>query len=115
VHLSGGECHDAPEGENSITAVGTAYENTPILMDKAYESDKVRELAEKNMHPPVVPPKSNRKNPWEYDKTLYKQRNVIERFFRRIKASRRTFTRYDNLDLLFLAFIYLACIVIWLN
>ena len=59
----------------------------------------------------VVPPKNNRKNPWDYDKQLYKQRNQVERFFRRIKRFRRIFTRYDKLDLIFLAFVYFALIV----
>ena len=45
---------------------------------------------------PVVPPKSNRKSPWNFDKVLYKSRNNIERLFRKIKRFRRIFTRYDN-------------------
>ena len=54
---------------------------------------------------PVVLPKSNRKHPWIYDEQLYKQRNQVERLFRRI------FTRYDKLDVIFLAFVYFALIV----
>ena len=50
---------------------------------------------------PVVPPKSNRKNPWSYDTQLYKQRNQVERLFRRIKRFCRIFTRYDKLDVIF--------------
>ena len=60
---------------------------------------------------PVVPPKSNRKDPWDYDKELYKQRNQVERLFRRIKRFRRIFTRYDKLDVIFLTFGYFALIV----
>ena len=60
---------------------------------------------------PVVPPKNNRKNPWSYDTRLYKQRNQVERLFRRIKRYRRIFTRYDKLDVIFFAFIYLALII----
>ena len=60
---------------------------------------------------PVVPPKSYRINPWDYDKQLYKQRNQVERLFRRIKRFRRIFTRYDKLDVIFLAFVYFALIV----
>ncbi|RKJ75310.1 hypothetical protein D7X33_17575 [Butyricicoccus sp. 1XD8-22] len=52
---------------------------------------------------PAVPPKSNRKNPWSYDKQLYKQRNRVERLFRYIKCFRCIFTRYDKLDVIFLA------------
>lgn len=71
-------------------------------MDRAYEDDKTRELAVKQGFVPIVPPKRNRKKPWEYDKGLYKRRNEIERYFLRIKRFRRVFTRYDKLDVLYL-------------
>ena len=115
MHLSGGECHDAPEGRKSLEAVGDSYETVPVLMDRAYEGSETRALAKSHGHTPVVPPKANRKQPWEYDKELYKKRNVVERFFRRIKAFRRIFTRYDKLDEMFLGYIYFAVIIIWLK
>jgi len=114
-HLSGGECHDAPEGRKSLEAIGKDFPGVPALMDKAYEGEETRELAQNNDHEPVVPPKSNRKDPWEYDKKLYKRRNVVERLFRRIKEFRRIFTRYDKLDEMFLGYIYFVFVVIWLN
>ena len=80
-------------------------------MDRAYEGDETRVLAMGLGYIPVVPPKSNRKNPWDYDKQLYKQRNQVARLFCRIKRFRRIFTRYDKLDVIFLAFLYLALIV----
>jgi transposase len=55
---------------------------------------------------PVVPPKSNRKDPWDYDKELYKRRNIVERTFRRMKEYRKIFTRYDKLDVMFMAYIH---------
>jgi transposase len=67
-------------------------------MDKAYEGDETREKAMNQGFTPVVPPKSNRTNPWEYDKELYKRRSEIERYFLRLKRFRRVFTRYDKLD-----------------
>lgn len=79
-------------------------------MDKAYEDDRTRSLAEETGFVPVVPPKKNRKNPWKYDKELYKQRNEIERFFFRIKRFRKVFTRYDKLDSVYISIIYLAMI-----
>ena len=60
---------------------------------------------------PVVPPKRNRVEPWEYDRELYRERNEVERLFRRLKAFRRVFTRFDKLDALFLGFIHFALIV----
>lgn len=79
MHLSGGECHDAPEGRKSIEAVGKSYEGVPLLMDKAYEGDETRSLARANGHEPIVPPKSNRADPWEYDKeTLASHRKITD-------------------------------------
>jgi transposase len=75
-------------------------------MDKAYEGNKTRSLVISLNLTPVVPPKSNRKKPWNYDKELYKLRNIIERAFRRLDGYRRIFTRYDKLDIMFLAYIY---------
>ena len=77
-------------------------------MDKAYEGDETRQKAVAQGFIPVVPPKSNRKNPWEYDKKLYKQRNEIERYFLRLKRFRRVFTRYDKLDAMYAGFIIFA-------
>jgi len=60
---------------------------------------------------PVVPPKRNRKDPWDYDKERYKKRNEIERYFLRLKRFRRIFTRYDKLDIMFSGYIYFAMII----
>ena len=46
-----------------------------------------------------------------YDYELYKRRNEVERLFRRVKAYRKIFTRYDKLDVVFLALISFALIV----
>ena len=81
-----------------------------LLMDRAYEGDKMRAVAKKLGYNPVVPPKKNRIDPWEYDRILYKRRNEVERFFRRIKRFRRIFTRYDKLDIVFAGFILFAMI-----
>jgi transposase len=91
-------------------------ENMPrLLMDRAYEDLKTRLTAWGLRYYPVVPPKKNRVKPWEYDTELYKRRNEIERFFRRLKAFRGVCTRYDKLDRMFTAFILLACICIALR
>lgn len=82
-----------------------------LLMDRAYEGDNMRAVATELGYHPVVPPKKNRSDPWEYDKELYKRRNEVERFFRRIKRFRRIFTRYDKLDVVFAGFILFAMII----
>ena len=115
MHLSGGECCDGPEGRISIASIGTDFTGIPILMDKAYQGDETRALAAEYGHEPIVPPKKNRKFPWDYDKEKYKRRNVVERLFRRLKEFRRVCTRYDKTDIMFLAFIQFACLIIWTN
>ena len=60
---------------------------------------------------PVVPPKRNRLQAWEYDQHLYKRRNEVERLFRRLKGFRRIATRFEKLDIMFLGFITFALIV----
>ena len=79
-------------------------------MDRAYEDNKTRDLAEEHGFNVVVPPKKNLKEPWEYDKELYKKRSQVEHYFLRIKRFRRVFTRYDKLDSVFLSVIMLAMI-----
>jgi transposase len=82
-----------------------------LLMDRAYEGDNMRSAAKALGYNPVVPPKKNRVDPWEYNRELYRRRNEVERFFRRIKRFRRVFTRYDKLDILFAGFILFAMII----
>ena len=115
ILLSSGECHDAPEGRKLLLKKGKADVPIPLLMDRAYEGDETLSLVKSLGYLPVVPPKKNRKKLWEYDKELYKKRNVVERLFRRIKEFRRVFTRYDKLDVIYLAFIYFSFSAIWLN
>ena len=80
------------------------------IMDKAYEGDETRQLALDFGYIPVVPPKSNRLDPWEYDRAMYRKRNEIERLFRRLKGFRRIFSRFEKLDVLFLGFLTFALI-----
>ncbi len=82
-----------------------------LVMDRAYEGQETRQLALDLGFIPVVPPKSNRLTAWEYDREMYKRRNQIERLFRRLKGFRRIFSRFDKLDVMFLAFIRFALIV----
>lgn len=93
-----------------IEQLDQEYVNSYVLMDKAYEGAQTRQAVLDKGMIPVVPPKTNRKNQWEYDKTLYRRRNEVERFFRRLKYSRRIFTRYDKLDTTYIAFIQIALI-----
>jgi transposase len=107
--LSPGQAGDAPEGRKLLQAEGKTGEPCFLIMDRAYEGDETRELAESLGCLPVVPPKSNRLEPWSYDRELYKRRNEVERLFRKLKGFRRLATRYDKLDVMFFVFIVIAC------
>ena len=109
--LSPGNAHDAAEGRELLGSIGPLPAPLHLIMDKAYEDNETRQLALHFGFIPVVPPKSNRLEPWQYDKAMYRKRNEIERLFRRLKGFRRIFSRFDKLDVVFLAFLNFALIV----
>ena len=108
--LSGGQAHDAPEGRALLESWDKPVENAPMVMDRAYEGDKTRQLVRDLRMTPVVPPKANRKDPWDLDEETYKRRNEVERLFGRLKRWRRVCTRYDKLDVMYSAFVSLALV-----
>ncbi|MCH4560721.1 transposase, partial [Mesorhizobium jarvisii] len=86
-----------------------------VLADKAYDADRIRELIQGQGATPNIPPRSNRR--WKpcFSKRLYRERNLIERFFSKLKHFRRAATRYDKLAANFLAMVKLASIRLWLR
>src|SRR6266853_1430123 len=87
-----------------------------VIADKGFDADeRVIDPLEKAGKSTVIPPKANRKHKRGYDKELYKERHLIENFFAKLKQFRAIATRYDKRAINFLAGIYLASIVIWLN
>ncbi len=111
-YLTPGQAHDL-DGADALMPLMAA---DMLLADKAYDAD------ERVMKPllaagktAVIPPKSNRKNPRAFDKELYKERHLIENFFCKLKQFRAIATRYDKTARNFLAAIYLAAAIIWLN
>src|SRR5271167_3314153 len=114
VHLAitPGEAHD-----NRLCSVllSTLPPQTMLLADREYDADWIRELARQQGAWANIPPKRNRKDPICFSPYLYRARNLIERFFNKIKQCRRVATRYDKLAANYLAFIKLASIQIWLR
>lgn len=109
--LSPGQASDAVEGRELLGSIGPLPRPLHLVVDKAYEDDETRQLALDFGFIPVVPPKSNRLEPWQYDRAMYRKRNEIERLFRRLKGFRRIFSRFEKLDVLFLGFLTFALIV----
>ena len=86
-----------------------------LIGDKAYDADeRVRDVLAAGGKTGVIPPRSNRKSPAEYDKELYKRRHHIENFFSRLKDYRAIATRYDKLAKNYLSGIYLAAAISWM-
>ena len=109
--LSPGQAHDAPNGRALLNELGAPDRPVHLIMDRAYEGDETRQLALDLGFIPVVPPLSTRIQPWEYNREMYKRRNEIERLFRRLKGFRRIFSRFEKLDVMFIAFINFALVV----
>ena len=85
------------------------------IADKGYDAGHLIEKIVETGADAVIPPKRNRKVQRPYDAELYKERNVIERFFNKLKHFRRVATRYDKLLANFMGFVKLAAIAIWLR
>ena len=108
--LSPGQAHDAPEGRKLLQRLGAQPHQPYLIMDRAYEGNETRQLALDLGFTPVVPPLKTRRDPWVYNREMYRRRNEIERLFRRLKGFRRIFSRFEKLDVIFLGFILFALI-----
>ena len=86
-----------------------------VIADKGYDADWIRDLIEDSHCTPHIPPKSNRYDGITYSKRLYKQRNLIEPCFNRLKQFRHIATRYDRNALNYLAMVKIAIVRLWLR
>ena len=91
------------------------FEPDATIADKGYDADHLCDGIAETGSEVVIPPKRNRTVQRPYDADLYKERNIIERFFNKLKQFRRVATRYDKLLANFMGFVKLAAIAIWLK
>ena len=110
--LTPGQAYD---GESAMELLNALPENAMVVADKAYDANAIREMINGQGAWANIPPKSNRKDPICFSPYLYKARNLVERFFNKIKHFRRIATRYDKLAANYMAMIKLASIRIWLR
>lgn len=104
--------------ENDITRAHDLVEGfdaDATIADKGYDADHLHEKITGRGGQIVIPPKRNRKVQRACDAELYKERNLIERFFNKLKQFRRVATRYDKLLANFMGFVKIAAIAIWLK
>lgn len=110
VILTAGQLSDIKQAAALIKDLPADF----VVADKAYDSDAFVEIISAQDSEAVIPPRANRINPREFDRHIYKDRSLIERFFNRIKQFRRIATRYNKLAQSFLSFVHLACAFVWL-
>ena len=110
--LTSGEAHD-----NRLCAALLSRLRPQALLqaDRGYDADWIRRFVAEQGAWANIPPKRNRKEPICFSPHLYRQRNLVERFFNKIKQCRRVATRYDKLAANYLAFVKLAAIRLWLR
>ena len=109
--LTAGQVHDLVCAQDLIENAAPEA----LIGDKAYDADALIETLAGREITPVIPPKVNRKTKRDCDFALYRERNLIERFFNKIKHYRAIATRYDKLARNFLAAVQLVSAVILLN
>ena len=109
--LTPGQAHDLACAEPLIDGV----DPEALIGDKAYDADPLIDTLNRRGITPVIPPKANRKAPRDCDFALYCERNLVERFFNKLKHFRAIATRYDKLARNFLAGVQLASAMILLN
>ena len=102
--LTGGQEHDTTQAPSLIAG----YESQYVIADKGYDAQSFRQSILERGMTPVIPPRSNRKEPHEYDVHLYRERHLAKCFINKMKQYRRVFSRFEKLDARYLAFLNFA-------
>lgn len=108
--LTGGQISDYQKADDLIEGFQADY----VIADKGYDSDAFVQAINSTGAEAVIPPRSNRKKMRSYDEELYKDRNLVERLFQKLKHYRRIATRYERLARNYFSMLALVLTVIWL-
>ncbi len=109
--LTAGQRHDITQAQALIAD----FETEHVIADKGYDSMDFLQCILGRGALPVIPPRSNRKTPREYDEYLYRERHLVECFINKIKHYRHIFSRFDKLSSRFLGFLNFVGALIWLR
>jgi transposase len=109
--LTAGQVNDILQAEDLIS--GIAFDH--LLADKGYDADWLRTRIAKAGAEAVIPSTRSRSRAIPYDKHIYQERNLVERFFNKIKHFRRIATRYEKTAISFAAMLFLVGAIIWLR
>jgi transposase len=113
--LSAGQEADVSHAQALLDAVPAEAEIETVIADKGYDSKAVVQAVEARGAEAVIPTLSTRKEQRVIDKERYKQRNVAERFWAKVKQFRRVATRYEKTGRNYLAFVQVASIMVALR
>jgi transposase len=109
--LTPGQAADVTQAKTLLPEVPFAV----VIADKGYDSQAVVEAIEAKGGEAVIPSLTNRARPRDYDRERYKDRNLAERFWNKVKHYRRVATRYEKTARNFLAFVHVASIMLLLQ
>jgi transposase len=109
----------SPGNDHDVTCAAALLEGLElravVIADKGYDADSVRSCIRDQGAIPNIPNRANRKKKYLWTRAIYRERNLVERFFNKLKQFRRIATRYDKLGATFFAFIQLASVRIFLR
>ena len=112
LKLTEGQAHDGRSAADMVDGIGAGE---ILLADRAYDSDSLRESLKERGAWANVKPMPNRKNVPAFSQFLYRYRNLVERFFNKLKHFRAVATRFEKHDANYLALIKLAATRIWMR
>jgi transposase len=112
LKLTEDQAHDGRSAEDMLGSVGRG---DILLADRAYDSNALRETLAARGARANVRAMPQRLNPPSFSKRLYRKRNLVERFFNKLKQFRAVATRYDKRDDNYLACVKLASVRIWMR
>jgi transposase len=108
LKVTPGQVADITEAESLLAG----HDFDVAIGDKGFDIKKLVDYIKRRGEEAVIPPRSNLKDQREFDRHLYKERNLVERFINRIKPYRRVATRYEKTARNFLAFVQVAAIMV---
>ena len=109
--LTAGQRHDTSQADTLIDG----YESEFAIADKSYDADDFRQTTKESGAKPMVSSRSNGKDPYSYDKHLYRERHLVECFIGKIEHYRHVFSRFEKLAKRYLGFLSFVSALIWLR
>lgn len=112
LKLTEGQAHDGRSADDMLGSVGKGQ---TLLADRAYDSDALRDTLAERGAKANIKPMPNRVNIPKFNKKLYRKRNLVERFFNKLKHFRAIATRFEKHDANYMALVKLASARIWMR